>query len=74
MYPVASDNSSFFTDLFEKEMEKATLTARDVLEQLFDDNSDFTGSDSGGEEGEEVYAYCGPSFSASTLEQDPRLG
>ena len=55
-------------------MEKATLTARDVLEQLFDDNSDFTGSDSGGEEGEEVYAYRGPSFSASTLEQDPCLG
>ena len=36
-------------------MEKVMLTARDVLEQLFD----VTGSDSGEEEGEEVYAYCG---------------
>ena len=33
------------------------LTARDVLEQLFDDDSDFSGSDCGGEEGEEVYTY-----------------
>ena len=35
------------------------LTARDILEQLFDVDSDFCGSDSGEEEGEEVYAYCG---------------
>ena len=56
MYPVARDNSSFCSDHFEKETEKAMLTARDVLEELFDDNSDFPGSDSGGEKGEEVYA------------------
>ena len=33
----------------------------------------FPGSDSGGEEGEAVYAYRVLSFSASTLEQDPHL-
>ena len=32
---VARENSSFFSNYFEKEMEKAMLTARDVLEQLF---------------------------------------
>ena len=30
-------------------MEKATLTARDILEQLLDDDSDFSWSDSCGE-------------------------
>ena len=70
MYPVARDNSSFFSNHFEKEMKKATPTARDVLEQHFDDDSDFSGR----EEGEEVYAYCDPTFSASTLKQDLELG
>ena len=50
--------------LSEKEMEKAMLTSRDILEQLFDDDSDISGYVSGGEEGKEVYAYCGPSFGA----------
>ena len=62
-----------FSDHFEKEIEKSTLTARDVLEQLFNDNSDFSGSDSGGEGGEAVFACLGPSFSTSTLEQDLHL-
>ena len=52
-------------------MKKATLTARDIFKQLFDDDSDFSGSDSVGEEGEEVYTYCGPIFSTSTSEQHP---
>ena len=38
---------------------KQSLTTSDVLEHLFDDNSDFSGSESEGE-GEEVYAYQGP--------------
>ena len=41
-------------------MEKSRFTTSDVLEQLFDDDSDFSGSDSEGEEGEDVYAYRGP--------------
>ena len=51
-------------------MKKATPTARDVLEQQFDDDSDFSGR----EEGVEVYAYRDPTFSASTLKQDLALG
>ena len=47
MYPVARDNLSFFSNHFEKEMEKAMLTARNVLEQLFYNNSDFSGGDEG---------------------------
>ena len=56
-------------------MEKIKLTARDVLEQLFDDDSDFFGSDSEGEEGEgeDVYAYRGPTVSASTLREEENL-
>ena len=42
-------------------MKKSTLTAND-LEQLFGSDSDFSGSASGGEEGEEVYTYRGSSF------------
>ena len=42
------------------------FTASDVLEQLFDDDSDFSGSDSKGE-GEEVYTYWGPTLSARRL-------
>ena len=51
----------------------AALTATDVLEQLFDDDSDFSWSDSGRVESEEVYAYRGPTFSPSTSEQDSCL-
>ena len=47
-------------------MERSEFTAGDVLEQLFDDNSDFSGCDSAGEEGEDVYADLGPTLSAST--------
>ena len=43
-------------------MEKRKFTASNVLEQLFDDDSDFSGSDSNGE-GEGVYAYQGPTMS-----------
>ena len=34
-------------------MDKAMLTARDILEQLFDNDSDISGSDSSEKEGEE---------------------
>ena len=54
-------------------MEKAMLTARDILEQLLDNDSDISGSDSGEKEGEEVYVYCSPSFCALTSEQDMHL-
>ena len=43
VYSVAKDNSSFSSDHFENEMENATLTTRDVLEQLFDNDSEFLG-------------------------------
>ena len=61
-----------FSQIF---LKKRWKKLRALLEtsQLFDNNSDFTGSDSCREEGEEVYAYRGPNFSASNLEQDPRL-
>ena len=65
---VPRNDSSFFSDHCEKEMEKATLTARDVLKQLFDNDSDFSGSDSDGKEGEEFYAYRSLNFSGSTSE------
>ena len=48
-------------------MEKNRFTTSDVLEQLLDDDSDFSGSDSEGEGGEDVYAYRGPPVSASIL-------
>ena len=47
-------------------MKKSKFTASDILEQPFNDDSDFFGSDSN-EEGEEVYAYWGPTLSTSTL-------
>ena len=53
-------------------MEKTRFTTSDVLEQLFDDDSDFSGSDSEGEGGEDVYA-CGPPVSASILREEENL-
>ena len=47
-------------------MERSEYIAGDVLEQLFDDVSDFSGSDSDKEEGEDVYADHGPTLSTST--------
>ena len=42
-------------------MEKCKFNASDVLEQLLiNDDSDFSGFDSNREEGEDVYAYQGP--------------
>ena len=35
-------------------MKKSKFTASDILEQPFNDDSDFFGSNSNGEEGEEV--------------------
>ena len=54
-------------------MEKTRFTTSDVLEQLFDDDSDFSGSDSEGEGGEDVYAYRGPPVSASILREEENL-
>ena len=46
-------------------MEKSKFTASDVLEQLFDEDSNLSGSDSDGEEGEDVYTHWGPTLSES---------
>ena len=46
-------------------MEKSKFTASNMLEQLFDDDPDFSGYDSDGKEGEDVYAYWGPNLSTS---------
>ena len=43
------------------------FSADDVIELINGDDSDFSGSESNGEEGEEVYIYRGPSFSVLTL-------
>ena len=44
-----------------------------TFEQLFDDDFDFSGSDSDGEKGEDVYAYRGPTLSASTWRDEETL-
>ena len=51
-------------------MGKTKFAAKVVLEQLFDYDSVFFSSDSDGEEGEDVYAYCRPTLSTSTLRGD----
>ena len=43
------------------------------MEQLFDDDTNFTGSDSVREEGEDVYAFWGPTLSTSTLREEETL-
>ena len=48
-------------------MEKTRFTTSDVLELLF---SDFSGSNS---EGEDVYAYRGPTVSDSILREEENL-
>ena len=53
-------------------MEKTKFTARDDLEQLFDDDSNFSGSDSKGDN-VDVYAYRGPTVSTSTLREEENL-
>ena len=40
------------------------LSREDVLRLVLEDDSDFSGSESSGEEGNEVYSYRGTSFSA----------
>ena len=40
------------------------FSTEDVLRLVLEDDSDFSGSESSGEEGDEVYSYRGPSFSA----------
>ena len=46
------------------------LSREDVLRLVLEDDSDFSGSESSGEEGNEVYSYRGTSFSAADRE-DP---
>ena len=43
-------------------MAKNTYNTEDVLRMLEEDDSDFFDSESSGEEGDEIYAYLGPSF------------
>ena len=40
---------------------------------LFDDDSNFSGPDSVGGEGEDVYAYRGPTLIASTLREEETM-
>ena len=54
-------------------MEITKFTTSDVLEQLFDDDSDFSGSHSEGKEGEDVYVYRGPTVSTSVLREEENL-
>ena len=55
------------------------FSTEDVLRLVLEDDSDFSGSESSGEEGDEVYSYRGPSFSAPSAEaeadrEDPDSG
>ena len=43
------------------------LSREDVLRLVLEDNSDFSGSESSGEEGNEVYSYHGASFSGTSF-------
>ena len=54
-------------------MEKLNLTASDMLDQVFDDNSDFSVPDSDGEIGGDVYAYREPTLNASSLGEEALL-
>ena len=46
------------------------FSREDVLRLVFEDDSDFSGSESSGEEGGEVYSYHGPSFSTPSVEAE----
>ena len=46
------------------------LSREDVLRLVLEDDSDFAGSESSGEEGNEVYSYRGTSFSAHSAEAE----
>ena len=50
------------------------LSREDVLLFVFEDDSDFSGSESSIEEGDEVYSYRGPSFSAPSAEAEADRG
>ena len=49
------------------------LSREDVLRLVFEDECDFSGSESSGEEGDEVYSYRGPSFSTPSAEPTVRI-
>ena len=46
------------------------FSREDILCLVFEDDSDFSGSESREEEGDEVYSYRGPSFSAPSAEAE----
>ena len=46
------------------------LSREDVLRLVLEDDSDFSGSESSGEEGNEVYSYRGTSFNAPSAEAE----
>ena len=58
---------SLYSDDFVIDMEKSKFAASDVLEQLFDDDSDFSGTDSGGE-GEDILCLLGTNFESFYFE------
>lgn len=49
------------------------LSVNDVLSRLFDEDTDCSGSDSGGEEGTDIYAYRGSSLDPKALRDEARL-
>ena len=53
-------------------MENSKFTASDILEQPFDNDSNFSGSDSDGEQGEDVY-ILETTLSASALREEETL-
>ena len=51
-------------------MASRCLSREDVLRRVLEDDSDFSGSESSGEEGNEVYSYRGTSFSAPSAKAE----
>lgn len=49
------------------------LSASDVLDRLFKDDSDLSGLDSGGEEGTAICAYKGGTLDTVALREETRL-
>ena len=49
------------------------LSREDVLRLVLEDDSDFSGSESSGEERNEVYSYRGTSFSAPSARLKPTV-
>ena len=62
------DSSAFFDQLTNK-----MLTAEEAINLLFESDSALSGSDSGGDEGQEIYGYSGSAVSPHSLREEARL-